>query len=191
VYYDEPAKKIAVTDDAALARRIDVVQARAMPSLMIVDSAGDLTSCSPDLAGGALLSVYRHVIADRVERVGKLVAEPPFEVVDDRTILRIVPMAGGRRPTFAVFVEPSTERDPVPGAALRYRMTNRETAVLRLLIDGKATAHIAQALGIVEGTVGDHVKNLFRKTSTNKRSELVACVLRGDFDEANPATDFS
>jgi DNA-binding CsgD family transcriptional regulator len=67
-------------------------------------------------------------------------------------------------------------------------MTPRETAVLRLLIAGKSTAQIGAALGITEGTVGDHVKSLFRKTVTNKRSELVASVLRDDFDDPSGVT---
>jgi DNA-binding CsgD family transcriptional regulator len=181
----EPATTIDEIDDAARSRMIDLMQARAMPSFMIFDAAGELASCSPDLAAGALLPVYRRVVAERIARDGGLHAQPAFEVVDRGTMLRVVALLG-ERTGFAVFVEPLSERDPLPAAASRYRMTARETAVLRLLIDGKSTAQIAETLGIVDGTVGDHVQNLFRKTATNKRSELVACVLRDQFDEAGP-----
>ncbi len=51
--------------------------------------------------------------------------------------------------------------------------------MLELLVAGLTTAEIAERLCISEGTVGDHVKSLFRKTRTNKRSELVARVFRG------------
>jgi DNA-binding CsgD family transcriptional regulator len=64
----------------------------------------------------------------------------------------------------------------------RFRLTQRETDVFRLLVRGYSNPQIAQQLMISDGTVGDHVKALFRKTSTRKRSELVARVFNAEHE---------
>ncbi|MDI1246643.1 MAG: response regulator transcription factor [Rhodoferax sp.] len=55
-----------------------------------------------------------------------------------------------------------------PAAA---ELTPRERDVLGLLAQGVQIADIALALGISRHTVGDHVKNLYRKLNINSRAE--------------------
>jgi DNA-binding CsgD family transcriptional regulator len=56
----------------------------------------------------------------------------------------------------------------------RHDVSPRERDVIDLLLEGCGTADIATRLSISEHTVRDHLKNLYRKTGTRSRSELVS-----------------
>lgn len=60
--------------------------------------------------------------------------------------------------------------------ATLYQLSPREQDVLRLLVQGHDTAGLADRLGISPHTVRDHLKNVFRKTSTRSRSELLSAL---------------
>jgi len=87
-----------------------------------------------------------------------------------------VPLVGERLGHFAVFLETNSGRNSLDSASKHYDLTKREVEVLGLVLRGLSTIQIAQSLFISDGTVGDHIKSLFRKTKTNRRSELVARV---------------
>ena len=53
-------------------------------------------------------------------------------------------------------------------------LTERELAVLRLLIDGRSNREIAQELVVASGTVKRHVSNILRKLRVASRLAAVA-----------------
>jgi two-component system NarL family response regulator len=57
-------------------------------------------------------------------------------------------------------------------------LTERETAVLELLADGKGNKHIAFELGIEESTVKSHLKRIFAKLHVTSRTEAVSVAIR-------------
>jgi DNA-binding CsgD family transcriptional regulator len=57
--------------------------------------------------------------------------------------------------------------------AAGFGITARERAVLELVMQGKDNATVAEALGISEKTVRNHISNLYHKTDTANRVELV------------------
>lgn len=57
-------------------------------------------------------------------------------------------------------------------------MSPREMEVLQLVAQGWDNVQIAQALSISEGTVKNHVTNLYSKTGARSRAELVAWTWR-------------
>jgi DNA-binding CsgD family transcriptional regulator/PAS domain-containing protein len=57
-----------------------------------------------------------------------------------------------------------------------HQLSPRERDVLRLLVQGHDTAGLADHLGISPHTVRDHLKNVFRKTTTRSRSELLSAL---------------
>ena len=57
--------------------------------------------------------------------------------------------------------------------AATYRLTPREHELLHHLASGLSTAEVAREMGISLHTVRDHIKNLYRKTGTRSRSDLV------------------
>ena len=64
-----------------------------------------------------------------------------------------------------------------------HNLSPREQEVVTLLAEGLTTVAMAERLGISPHTVRDHLKNLYRKTGTNSRSELLGLIAR-----AAPAT---
>jgi DNA-binding CsgD family transcriptional regulator len=57
-------------------------------------------------------------------------------------------------------------------------LSRREHEVLQLLVEGATTIAMADSLGISPHTIRDHLKNLYRKTGTSSRSELLGLVSR-------------
>lgn len=58
--------------------------------------------------------------------------------------------------------------------ASRYGLSQRETDLMRLILDGKTNKEIAEHLYISENTVKFHVRNLLHKTGCTKRKELLS-----------------
>lgn len=136
--------------------------------------------CASELTGSPLLARCSHVLAALIERDGAIDGLT-FEQLDAEVMLRIIPLVGSETACYAVFIEPVKSRNAVEAAVKRYEVSRRESDVLELLVAGLTTPQIAERLCISEGTVGDHVKSLFRKTRTNKRSELVARIFHGPY----------
>ena len=75
----------------------------------------------------------------------------------------------------------------------RSQLTPRELEVVRLLSQGCTYGRIADRLGISEGTVTSHIKNVYRKLDVHCASAAVFRVLAlkliplGSEDAMNPA----
>jgi DNA-binding CsgD family transcriptional regulator len=173
---DEPVSTIVYDGDARAEGALALVQRRA-PQFFIMERLGELKFCTADLLDTPLLERSRRLIASALLREGSIASES-FERLDARYMLRVVPLTSESADCYAVFVEPVNGRNAVERTVRHFNISRREADVLELLVDGYSTAQIAERLCISEGTVGDHVKSLFRKTKANKRSELVSRVFR-------------
>ncbi|MCB8820883.1 helix-turn-helix transcriptional regulator [Microvirga rosea] len=71
------------------------------------------------------------------------------------------------------------QRTKVSGETLvrLYNLTPSETRVALMLIDGKRLDQIADELEVAQTTVVFHLKNLFRKTETNRQADLIRVLL--------------
>ena len=72
---------------------------------------------------------------------------------------------------------PVVVRDPLRGASERWRLTARQTEVLRWLAHGLTNGLIAQTLGISERTVEFHLKAIFDKAGVDNRATLIVKLL--------------
>ncbi len=84
------------------------------------------------------------------------------------------------RPEAVVLLVIDTEqRAKVSGDTLvrLYNLTPSETRVALMLIDGKRLDQIAEELDVAQTTVVFHLKNLFRKTDTNRQADLIRVLL--------------
>lgn len=90
------------------------------------------------------------------------------------TFLRIVPLDSAWPGAKIVFIERFKVRGGISAAAKRFDLTRREIDVLSLLILSKSNVEIAKTLFISQGTVGNHVKNIFRKMNSSRRTEVMA-----------------
>ena len=58
-------------------------------------------------------------------------------------------------------------------------LTERESEILRLALDGKSNRTIAAESGISENTVKTHLKSIYFKYAVSSRAELISLLLRG------------
>jgi len=77
-----------------------------------------------------------------------------------------------------------TKRLPLRRSALHgqpraNRLTNRETEVLRFLVQGLANKEIAARMDISESSVKNTIQQLFAKTEVRTRAQLVRVALEG------------
>jgi DNA-binding CsgD family transcriptional regulator len=157
----------------------DVVRSRVIPAFYVVDASlrVRLVCGVPHVSGIERLPL-------RVERVVRHLVKHVLENdegaigMDGDTVVRLVrPYCPGADSLLCVIVERLRTRDPVREAVERYKITARETQVLRLLLQGASTALIAEALQIADTTAGDHIKRLAAKTSSHNRTQIVSRVL--------------
>ena len=55
-----------------------------------------------------------------------------------------------------------------------YNLTPRETEIVLALLKGKSNKEIGNELYIEEGTVKQHLKIIFKKTNSKRRTELIS-----------------
>jgi DNA-binding CsgD family transcriptional regulator len=58
-----------------------------------------------------------------------------------------------------------------------YRLTRRETDIVRRVLDGLRNSEIAKDLEITEQTVKDHLSNVYAKIGVENRFDLVRSLL--------------
>lgn len=85
----------------------------------------------------------------------------------------------------------TTETPPVSGPLLQnlpafsryYKLTPRETEILKCLIQCQQTSKICDELHISTGTVKTHIHNIYMKLEINTRTELMKAL--SEFSEEN------
>ncbi len=82
----------------------------------------------------------------------------------------------------AVIVEPAQPARIASLLMAAYGLTEREQAVTRLVLQGNATAEIAEQLVVSAHTVQQHFKSIFDKTGVRSRRELVGKVFFAHYE---------
>ena len=65
-----------------------------------------------------------------------------------------------------------------PRRPLADPLTERETEIVRMLVEGKGNKAIANRLGLSEGTIKSHLRNIYRKLHVQTRAEAAAQAAR-------------
>jgi len=55
-----------------------------------------------------------------------------------------------------------------------FKITKKETEILSMLLEGNSTANIAKMFSITAGTAKNHILNIYKKTKTHSKFELLA-----------------
>ena len=101
--------------------------------------------------------------------------QPPLSPAIARRLLRhfhgTAPGAALAPATATTAFAPAPAAAPPPLPPLGTCLSTREREVLGLLAQGVRIADIGAALGISRHTVGDHVKNIYRKLNIGSRAE--------------------
>ena len=87
-------------------------------------------------------------------------------------------MANGAGPSLAILLERNHRASPhLRLVAQKFRLTQRETEALKLLMQGHATKQIASRMGISPNTAKSFLRSIMFKTGTCDRSGILAKIL--------------
>ncbi|KPK45521.1 MAG: hypothetical protein AMK74_03230 [Nitrospira bacterium SM23_35] len=62
----------------------------------------------------------------------------------------------------------------------QFRLTRRETDILRRVLDGLKNVEIAEELEISEQTVKDHLSNIYMKSGVENRFDLARLLMHAE-----------
>jgi len=94
----------------------------------------------------------------------------------------------GIRPFVCVFITEDALSNKLNLNAIRaqYRLTRRETDVLRRVLNGGKNAEIAESLQISEQTVKDHLSNIYMKCGAENRFALLSALVNFPGERVSP-----
>ncbi len=143
-------------------------------------ASGVLPTCLTELCGEIVKALHVRTEAKDWEQfeVKALAGDP-----DHPILLRGfgLPDRGGIEHSRIVVTMEEVGRQPkatTEQAKDRFHLTEREHSVIVHLIKGWTNKEIANALGITEQTVQEHIKHIMRKTNATTRTGILAQVLK-------------
>ena len=143
-------------------------------------ASGVLPACLTELSGEIVKALHVRTEAKDWEQfeVKALAGDP-----DHPILLRGfgLPDRGGIEHSRIVVTMEEVGRQPkatTEQAKQRFQLTEREHSVIVHLIKGWTNKEIANALGITEQTVKEHIKHIMRKTNATTRTGILAQVLK-------------
>ena len=147
----------------------------------IASRNGKLTT--PRLSTTAILEAVVAQAAKEEQRLGQRGIGIPLEGRDGPPcVVHVLPMGGGeirpglrRRAKAALFIASANSPPQMPRDALTliYDLTNAESRVFELIVEGKTQGEIARVLGVAASTVKTHLLHVFDKTGCNRQADLV------------------
>jgi DNA-binding CsgD family transcriptional regulator len=165
----------------------EVVMARSLPGFYVVD--GDLNVLlalpasempnDPVVDGAQKLTPsFLRAVRDVTSTWHDLSHEHAgVAIIDDSFVVHVRTARHAHVPSITLIVMQVQGRNPLDRAIASFGFTPREADVLGLILQGRATPEIAEALHIARPTVLQHVKSLLAKTNAHRRSDLVNIVL--------------
>jgi DNA-binding CsgD family transcriptional regulator len=155
-----------------------LVASRIPPILVVVDLNLRALSWSPNSGVTSMISDGDDALRDAV-RNSCARREQLIHILDGDILLRIVPMESGITDCAVIMVESFGHRGSLTRTSKIFGLTNRETEILGLVVQGLSNAEIAEAIYVAQSTVADHIKNVMRKTKSTKRIHLLSKVTYG------------
>lgn len=138
--------------------------------------AGRLPSAVLAVAGRALRS------ADNPDSPGEVAVSRVLSRSGTWVVLHGASLVADGARRAAVIVEPAHPARISPLLMSAYGLTEREQDVTRLVLQGEATAAIAERLVVSPHTVQQHLKSIFEKTGVRSRRELVGKVFFAHYE---------
>lgn len=137
----------------------------------------DLPMLHGDDLPPALLSVAHAALAGReADRRGEPVGARVRSERRGWVLLHGQALAGRSGQRVAVTIQPAGPNPLTSLLMAAYGLTEREEQITRRVLQGDATAEIAEALCVSPYTVQEHLKHIFEKTAVRRRRELVTRV---------------
>lgn len=136
----------------------------------------DISRSSSDLAWLACMGLMWGRLGDAAgAAIGIRLSREPIALITVMALLFVICIFMFFRLFQAVYMVPAKETpDYVISFAAAYGLSQRETGLLRLILDGRTNKEIADELYISDNTVKFHVRNLLHKTGCSNRKELLS-----------------
>jgi DNA-binding NarL/FixJ family response regulator len=173
------AADLEILWDATDATQVMTLVAGAMPNVLVLDlsfaghgfdpvtAVRDLRARFPQLAILILTAYDDPIWIEELLRAGA----QGYVVKSDDLSLRLADairaVAAGR-----TFLSP-TAATGLTLANKKYTLTARERAILRLAAEGRTNPEIAETLGVSDGTIRNHVSNIYAKLEVNSREAAI------------------
>ncbi len=183
--YKDPEIGEMLEPTNGVAARLNAYQ-RLSPALYVIDDQYNIIlSGDNDPQRRTLPPFVADAVRSLQERSQRQVRrdDGSLSLMDGSNIIRISPVHGGIGTYTAVYVEQFRYRDDLRKIVNKYRITRRETQILRLLIAGKTTSELSDYLAIAVSTVVQHIKTMMSKTNSRTRTELLGKVMLHVSDE--------
>jgi DNA-binding NarL/FixJ family response regulator len=155
---------------------LDPAQRRRSSTILIVDAEARVIATSADVCIDTVAGRLPTLIDRHVKRHATS-PDMTVDVIDDATALRVMTLSGHGEACFAVTLERTERRSAFDAICVEYRLTRREREVFGMLVSGWSNREISDRLIIAKTTARDHTENIFRKTGTCRRAELLAKVI--------------
>ncbi len=173
------ATDLEIIWDAGSADQLMSLIARSQPNVLVLDlsfggrgfepatAVRDLRARFPEMATLILTAYDDPIWVEELLRAGA----QGYVVKSDDLSLRLTDairaVAQGR-----TFLSP-TAASSLTLAHRKYTLTTRERAILRLAADGKSNPEIAELLGVSDGTVRNHISNIYGKLEVTTREAAI------------------
>jgi DNA-binding CsgD family transcriptional regulator len=126
-----------------------------------------------DASGDAIHAAGKLPTAGRIERVWRQFQESPMQPLSDDA-LRILPLpCNDGRDCFLLLHVAEQLRIAAAHRMQSFALTEREQEVVRLMELGLTNVQVAAALAISRKTVENHLANIFDKTETRNKTDLL------------------
>lgn len=170
------------------------------PGLVVLDPDWNLESMTPgvdrwlsELPGGeseesglppSVLAVAGRALrtAEGPDAPGEVAVARVMSVAGRWIVLHGATLLSGGKNRVAVIIEPAPSHRISALLMSAYQLTQREQDVTRLVLQGKATAEIADDLTVSAHTVQQHLKSIFEKTGVRSRRDLVGKIFFGHYE---------
>ena len=168
-------------------------------------AAPGMVVMAPDLTVSSITPPAKRLLAELADwspgdelpaavlTVASRIAQDPSGTADDVEVrvrslsgswmtLHAAPLSGEDKGTVGVIVERAHPARIAPLLMDLYELTQRERDVTGLVLQGLSTTQISARLFLSFHTVQQHLKNVFSKTGTHSRGELVSTVFYDAYD---------
>lgn len=150
--------------------------ARSMKGRLVLDS---------DFATKALEDALARACGDVLTLGARGIGIPTRCSDGSAAVAHVLPLTQGslrarieRKAVAAIFISRAAQPRELQTEALQllYDLTPAETRILMLAVEGLTQVEIAKRLGIAPSTAKTHLLNVYAKTNTNRRAELVRLI---------------
>lgn len=164
-----PITAPSIRSDDAVPSALSTIDRRGAAQFCLIDDKRDIIAASGE--------DVREIVRNVARIAPSLIEDAPSTIrVSEELFLRVTSIDAVGIHLKLALLERVRGLAGIEAVTRSFHLTHREADVLRLLTASKSNSEIARALFIAESTVGDHLKSIYRKMKSTRRTEVLAKV---------------